>query len=162
MKSRGVYETPGGTIIFEAHKALEKLVLDRQTMSFKKIIAQKYSEMVYDGQWFSPLKSALDAFIDATQLSVTGEVKVKLFKGSCQSVASQSPYSLYSEEYVTFGEDAVYNQKDAEGFINLFTLSTKIKALMTQAHSDSLGTVVSLFEDEKVNLKVYKVEDVAV
>ncbi|MDN5352221.1 MAG: argininosuccinate synthase, partial [Clostridiales bacterium] len=158
MKSRGVYETPAGTVIYEAHKTLEKLVLDRQTMSFKKGISVKYAEMVYDGQWFSPLKSALDGFIDVTQEHVTGDVKLKLFKGSCTAVASQSPYSLYSEDYVTFGEDEVYNQYDAEGFINLFTLPMKIKAMMEQSVTgqgfvieDSEGTKIYEYEMDDLN-----------
>ncbi len=130
MKSRGVYETPAGTILFEAHKTLEKLVLDRSTMAFKKTAAQKYADLVYDGLWFTPLKEALDAFIDETQKNVTGTVKMTLYKGSCTAVASTSPYSLYNEDFVTFGEDDVYNQQDAEGFINLFTLPLKIRALM--------------------------------
>ncbi|MCA0385670.1 MAG: argininosuccinate synthase [Firmicutes bacterium] len=162
MKSRGVYETPGGTILYEAHKALEKLVLDRQTMAFKKLVGQKYSEMVYDGQWFSPLKTAIDAFIDVTQQNVTGEVQIKLYKGSCTAIASTSPYSLYNEEYVTFGEDAVYNQKDAEGFINLFTLPTKIKAMMELGLEASNPSVVSLFEGEQIKAAVYELEDIAV
>lgn len=130
MKSRGVYETPAGTILFSAHRALEKLVLDRATLAFKKQVSQKYSELVYDGLWFTPLKDACDAFIDSTQENVTGDVKVKLYKGTATSVASRSPYSLYNEEFVTFGEDDVYNQYDAEGFINLFTLPLKIRAIM--------------------------------
>lgn len=162
MKSRGVYETPGGTVIYNAHKAIEKLVLDRQTMAFKKIVAQKYSELVYDGQWFTSLKTALDAFIDATQVNVTGEVKLKLFKGSCTAIASQSPYSLYNEAFVTFGEDAVYNQKDAEGFINLFTLPIKIKALMMQEGIGQDELSKSMLEDQSIKLSVYKVEDIAV
>ncbi len=162
MKSRGVYETPGGTVIYNAHKAIEKLVLDRQTMAFKKIVAQKYSELVYDGQWFTSLKTALDAFIDSTQVNVTGEVKLKLFKGSCTAIASQSPYSLYNEAFVTFGEDAVYNQKDAEGFINLFTLPIKIKALMMQEGIGQNELSNSMLEDQSIKLSVYKVEDIAV
>ena len=162
MKSRGVYETPGGTVIYNAHKAIEKLVLDRQTMAFKKIVAQKYSELVYDGQWFTSLKTALDAFIDATQVNVTGEVKLKLFKGSCTAIASQSPYSLYNEAFVTFGEDAVYNQKDAEGFINLFTLPIKIKALMMQEGIGQNELSASMLDDQSIKLSVYKVEDIAV
>ncbi|WP_198153331.1 argininosuccinate synthase [Thermotalea metallivorans] len=130
MKSRGVYETPGGTILFEAHKALEKLTLDRATMSFKKIVAEKYAQLVYDGLWFTPLKEALDQFVDSTQEYVTGKVKLKLYKGTCTAVATASPYSLYNEEFVTFGEDHVYNQKDAEGFINLFALPITIRSLM--------------------------------
>ena len=162
MKSRGVYETPGGTILYAAHKALEKLVLDRQTMAFKKVIAQKYSELVYDGQWFTPLKAALDAFIDATQSQVTGEVVLKLYKGSCTAIASKSPYSLYNEAFVTFGEDDVYNQMDAEGFINLFTLPTKIKAIMNMNMGQSLDKTSSDLEAEGTTYSVYGLEDVAV
>lgn len=131
MKSRGVYETPGGTILYSAHKALEKLVLDRQTMAFKKMVSNKYADLVYDGLWFSDLKNALDAFVDTTQSAVSGTVKLKLYKGTCVVVQSKSAYSLYNEAYVTFGEDDVYNQHDAEGFINLFTLPLKIKSMMT-------------------------------
>lgn len=136
MKSRGVYETPAGTILYEAHKALEKLTLDRATMSFKKTVSQKYSDLVYDGLWFTPLKEALDLFVESTQSVVTGKVKVKLYKGGCYSIASASEYSLYNEEFVTFGEDDVYNQKDAEGFINLFTLPLKIRAIMNEKKSE--------------------------
>ncbi|MDF2548101.1 MAG: argininosuccinate synthase [Anaerosolibacter sp.] len=130
MKSRGVYETPGGTILYEAHKSLEKLTLDRSTMSFKKTVSEKYAQLVYDGLWFTPLKDALDQFVDSTQEYVTGKVKLKLYKGTCKAVATASPYSLYNEEFVTFGEDHVYNQKDAEGFINLFALPLTIRSLM--------------------------------
>lgn len=130
MKSRGVYETPGGTILYAAHKALEKLTLDRATLSFKKTVSEKYAQLVYDGLWFTPLKDALDQFVDSTQTYVTGIVKLKLYKGTCSSVATASPYSLYNEEFVTFGEDDVYNQKDAEGFINLFTLPLTIRSIM--------------------------------
>ncbi len=130
MKSRGVYETPGGTVLYQAHNSLEKLILDRDTMSFKKIVAEKYAQLVYDGLWFTPLREALAKFVDSTQEYVTGKVKVKLYKGNCKAVASASPFSLYSEEFVTFGEDDVYDQKDAEGFINLFSLPLKIRAIM--------------------------------
>ncbi len=129
MKSRGVYETPGGTILYEAHKHLEKLVLDRSTMSFKKTVANKYAELLYDGLWHSTLKECLDAFVNQTQQVVTGYVKVKLFKGKCVVAATKSENSLYNEDFVTFGEDDVYNQFDAEGFINLFSLPLKIKAI---------------------------------
>lgn len=135
MKSRGVYETPGGTLLFEAHKILEKLTLDRMTLSFKKTVAEKYAQMVYDGLWFTPLKDALDQFVDSTQQTVTGKVKLKLYKGSCINAGSSSPYSLYNEEFVTFGEDEVYNQYDAEGFINLFSLPLKIRAIMNEKKS---------------------------
>ncbi len=130
MKSRGVYETPGGTILFYAHRELEYLTLDRATMHYKEQVAVRYGELVYDGMWFSPLREALDAFIDATQQTVTGVVRLKLYKGNIMSAGSKSPYSLYHEGFVTFGRDEVYNQKDAEGFINLFGLPLKIRALM--------------------------------
>ncbi len=129
MKSRGVYETPGGTILFTAHRYLEKLVLDRDTMNFKNQVSLKYAQMVYDGQWFTPLKDALDAFVDSTQEIVTGTVKMKLYKGNAIPVASKSKYSLFNESFATFGEDDVYNQSDAEGFINLFSLPMKIRAI---------------------------------
>ncbi len=132
MKSRGVYETPGGTILYKAHASLEKLILDRDTMAYKNIVAQKYSELVYDGRWFTPLREAIDAFVNVTQELVTGTVRMKLYKGSCLPVASKSENSLYSEEFATFSKDDVYNQKDAEGFINLFSLTMKIRAIMNQ------------------------------
>lgn len=129
MKSRGVYETPGGTILYEAHRALESITLDRDTLHHKQGVALKFAEMVYYGQWFAPLREALSAFVDSTQQTVTGDVRLKLYKGRCTSVGIKSPYSLYSEEFATFGRDEVYNQKDAEGFINLFGLPLKVKAL---------------------------------
>lgn len=130
MKSRGVYETPGGTILYTAHQALEHLTLDRLTLHYKEQIALKYAELVYDGVWYSPLREALDAFVDVTQKNVTGTVRLKLYKGNCSLAGTKSPYSLYSEEFATFGRDGVYNQKDAEGFINLFGLPLKVRALM--------------------------------
>jgi len=130
MKSRGVYETPGGTILYIAHQALEHLTLDRLTLHYKEQIALKYAELVYDGVWYSPLREALDAFVDVTQKNVTGTVRLKLYKGNCSLAGVKSPYSLYSEEFATFGRDGVYNQKDAEGFINLFGLPLKVRALM--------------------------------
>ncbi len=132
MKSRGVYETPGGTILYEAHKQLENLCLDRQTMHFKEIIAGRYAELVYDGVWYSTLREALDAFVDKTQETVAGTVRLKLYKGNLSAAGTKSPYSLYSEEFVTFGADEVYDQKDAEGFINLFGLPLKVRALMME------------------------------
>ncbi|WP_227764231.1 argininosuccinate synthase [Zhaonella formicivorans] len=130
IKSRGVYETPGGTILYKAHKELEYLTLDRQTMHYKELIAAKYAELVYDGVWYSPLRKALDAFVDVTQETVTGTVRMKLYKGNCTVAGSKSPYSLYSEEFATFGESEVYDHKDAEGFINLFGLPLKVRAMM--------------------------------
>ena len=133
MKSRGVYETPGGTILYEAHQALETITLDRDTLHYKQLVAQRYAELVYFGQWFTPLKVALDAFVDQTQTRVTGAVKVKLYKGKATTVGRKSPYSLYQEKLATFGADQVYNQKEAEGFINLFGLPIKVQAMMEQA-----------------------------
>ncbi|NLY56078.1 MAG: argininosuccinate synthase [Firmicutes bacterium] len=130
MKSRGTYETPGGTILYVAHQDLELLTLDRETLHYKELVAHKYAELVYFGQWYSPLRKALDAFIDSTQETVTGEVRVRLYKGSCHAVGRRSPYSLYNPELATFGEDEVYNQADAEGFINLFGLPLKVQALL--------------------------------
>lgn len=130
MKSRGVYETPGGTILVKAHQELELLTLDRMTLHYKELIAHRYAELVYDGVWFHPLREALDAFVDVTQRTVTGKVRLKLYKGNCTPAGTTSPYSLYNEDFATFGEDQVYNQKDAEGFINLFGLPLKVQALM--------------------------------
>ena len=132
MKSRGVYETPGGSIIYYAHNELENLCLDRATMSYKQMVGIKYSELVYDGMWFSPLREALAAFVDETQKTVTGTVRLKLYKGNIISAGAKSPYTLYSQEYVTFGADEVYNQADASGFINLFGLPLTVRALMKQ------------------------------
>lgn len=130
MKSRGVYETPGGTILVKAHHELELLTLDRMTLHYKETLALRYAELVYDGVWFHPLREALDAFVNVTQETVTGKVKMKLYKGNISPAGASSPYSLYNEAFVTFGEDKVYNQKDAEGFINLFGLPLKVRALM--------------------------------
>jgi len=139
MKSRGVYETPGGTILYIAHQALEHLCLDRETLHYKELIAHKYAELVYYGLWFSPLREALDAFVEKTQEPVSGTVRVKLYKGSCTVVGRKSPYSLYREEFATFGADEVYDQRDAEGFINLFGLPLKIKALVGKTHAGAKG-----------------------
>lgn len=132
MKSRGVYENPAGAILFYAHSELERLCLDRATLHFKEVAAVKYSELVYDGMWFSPLREALQAFSDETSKMVTGEVTLRLYKGNILSHGAKSPYSLYNEEFVTFGEDHVYNQADAEGFINLFGLPLTIRAFMKE------------------------------
>jgi argininosuccinate synthase len=130
MKSRGVYENPAGAILFEAHRALESITLDRETLHYKQGVAIRFAEMVYYGQWYTPLREALSVFVDATQRTVTGTVRIKLYKGRCAAAGMKSPYSLYSEAFVTFGQDEVYNQKDAEGFINLFGLPIKVKALL--------------------------------
>ena len=132
MKSRGVYENPGGAIIMYAHREMEYLCLDRATYHYKELIANKYAELVYDGMWFSPLLAALQAFVDKTQETVTGTVTLKLYKGNIISAGATSPYSLYNHDFVTFEEDDVYNQADAEGFINLFGLPLKINALMKE------------------------------
>lgn len=132
MKSRGVYETPGGTILYYAHRELEYLCLDRDTMHYKELVASKFAELVYYGQWYTPLREALTAFVDVTQQSVTGNVKLKLYKGNITPAGAASPNSLYSEEIATFGEDNVYDQKDAEGFINLFGLPIKVLAKKNQ------------------------------
>ncbi|MBE6903694.1 MAG: argininosuccinate synthase [Ruminococcaceae bacterium] len=128
MKSRGVYETPGGTILYAAHEVLETLCLDRETMHYKQGIALKFADIVYFGQWYTPLREALSAFVDKTQETVTGSVKLKLYKGNIITAGVTSPYSLYDEEIATFDEDEVYNQNDAEGFINLFGLPLKVRA----------------------------------
>lgn len=132
MKSRGVYETPAGTVLYAAHRELELQCLDRATLHYKDLVAQRYAELVYDGVWYHPLREAIDAFVNVTQKTVTGTVRMKLYKGSCTPAGSKSPYSLYNEEFSTFGRDEVYNQKDAEGFINLFGLPLKVRAIMEQ------------------------------
>ena len=131
MKSRGVYETPGGTILYEAHRLLETITLDKATMHYKQLIAVKFGEMVYDGQWFTPLREALSAFVSKTQETVTGDVKLRIYKGNVTSAGVTSPNSLYSEDIATFSDDGgAYSQKDAEGFINLFGLPIKVKAML--------------------------------
>ncbi|MDD5594329.1 MAG: argininosuccinate synthase, partial [Candidatus Margulisbacteria bacterium] len=130
IKSRGVYETPGGTVLYAAHQALETITLDRDTSHFKQMIAQKYAELVYYGQWFTPLKESLDAFIDKTQENVSGVVRLKLYKGNCAVVGRRSERSLYRPDLASFEKEAVYDQKDAEGFINLFGLPLKVAALL--------------------------------
>jgi argininosuccinate synthase len=130
MKSRGVYETPGGTILYTAHQGLESICLDRETSHYKQVVAQRYAELVYYGQWFTPLRESLHAFVSKTQERVTGTVRLKLYKGNCTVVGRKSPFSLYREDLATFGQDDVYDQHDAEGFINLFGLPLKVKALI--------------------------------
>ena len=133
MKSRGVYETPGGTILYKAHQMLEMITLDRDTAHYKKLVAEKYGELVYNGLWFSPLREALDAFVNKTQETVTGDVKLKLYKGNVMNAGITSPYTLYDETVASFGDDGgAYNQKDSAGFINLFGLPLKVKALLDQ------------------------------
>ena len=130
MKSRGVYETPGGAILYHAHEVLETLCLDKETAHYKQQVAIKFADLVYNGQWFTPLREALSAFVDSTQQNVTGDVKLKLYKGNIINAGVTSPYSLYDEDIATFAEDDVYNQMDSQGFINLFGLPIKVKAMM--------------------------------
>lgn len=132
MKSRGVYETPGGTILYYAHKELEYLCLDKQTQSFKSIVSNKFAELAYSGEWFTPLMEALMAFIDKTQETVTGCVKLKLYKGNIIPAGAKSKYSLYNESLASFTTGELYNHKDAEGFINLFGLPLKVRALVNE------------------------------
>jgi argininosuccinate synthase len=129
MKSHGVYETPGGTILLAAHRELESLVLDQDTIQFKDMAALKYAELVYNGMWFTPLREALDAFVNSTQGPVTGEVRLKVYKGNLIPVGRKSDFSLYREDFATFGQEDVYDQSDAEGFIHLFGLPLKVRAL---------------------------------
>ncbi len=128
MKSRGVYETPGGAILYKAHAVLETLCLDKETQHYKELIASRFAELVYNGQWFTPLREALSAFVDSTQKTVTGDVTLKLYKGNMINAGTTSKYSLYDLEIATFDEDEVYNQADATGFINLFGLPSKVRA----------------------------------
>ena len=132
MKSRGVYETPGGTILYFAHKQLEMLCLDKETAHYKALVAHKFADLVYNGQWYTPLRQALSAFVTETQKTVTGDVKLKLYKGNIIPAGTTSPYSLYSEELATFGEDQIYDQKDSAGFIHLFGLPITVQAKLKQ------------------------------
>ena len=136
MKSRGVYETPAGTILYKAHDVLETITLDKETSHFKAIVAQKLGELVYNGQWFTPLCRAIGAFVDDTQKTVTGDVKLKLYKGNLMNAGVTSPYTLYDEQTASFGVDEDYNQKDAEGFINLFGLPLKVRAKLLGPWND--------------------------
>ncbi len=138
MKSRGVYETPGGAILYKAHELLEMITLDRETSHYKKLVAQKFGEVVYNGLWFTPLREALSAFVDKTQETVTGDVKLKLYKGNMINAGITSSYSLYDENVASFGDDGgAYNQKDSAGFINLFGLSIKVKALLDKQREEN-------------------------
>ena len=130
MKSRGVYEAPGATILYEAHRALQTLTVERDTLHFSQLMSVKYSEMIYNGQWFAPLRESIEAFFTEAQKNVTGDVRVELNPGRVTATGIRSPYSLYQEDLATFGEDEVYNQKDAEGFIRLFGLPMKVVGTM--------------------------------
>ena len=136
MKSRGVYETPGGTLVLKAHQALESICLDKYTMHFKDFIAVKYAELVYNGQWYTQLREALDGFVKVTQKNVTGTVRLKLYKGNIIVAGRKSPYSLYREDYASFGQMDIYDQTDAEGFINLFGLPLKVQAMLSLEGGD--------------------------
>src|SRR5687768_17877713 len=129
MKSRGVYETPGGTLLYSAHSELEQLVLDRRTLSAKDVIAPRYADLVYEGRWWTTEREAYDAFVNVTQERITGTVTMRLFKGSANVVGRESIYALYDERFVTFGEDDVYEQSDAAGFIRLYGLANRVRAL---------------------------------
>src|SRR5512143_2756542 len=133
MKSHGVYETPGGTILLAAHRELESITLDKETLHYKDVVAQRYAELVYNGQWFTTLRKSLDAFFDTTQAHVTGSVRLKLYKGNIITAGRTSPFSLYREDFATFGQEDVYDQSDAEGFIKLFSLPVKVRAMMDVA-----------------------------
>lgn len=137
MKSRGVYETPGGTILYHAHEVLETICLDKETQHYKAGLAQKYADIVYNGQWYTPLREAMDAFVDKTQETCTGDVKLKLYKGNIINAGVTSPFTLYSEDFASFGEDDVYNQKDSAGFINLFGLPIKVKAMLDEERKNN-------------------------
>ena len=137
MKSRGVYETPGGTILMEAHKQLEELTLDRETLAYKKLVATKFADLVYEGKWFCPLREALQAFVEKTQETVTGQVKMRLYKGNIIKAGTTSPYSLYSESLASFTTGELYDHKDATGFINLFGLSIKVRAMMNEKNKNN-------------------------
>jgi argininosuccinate synthase len=139
MKSRGVYETPGGTLLHAAHRELEQLVLDRRTLRLKDELALRYADLVYDGRWWTPERAALDALVTSTQQHVTGSVRLKLYKGSVIVAGRESPYALYQPSYATFGKDNVYNQKDAEGFIHLYGLAIKIGAGLEAARRPEIG-----------------------
>lgn len=136
MKNRGVYETPGGTILYHAHEVLETICLDKATQHYKQKVALEFADLVYNGQWYTPLREALSAFVDKTQETVTGDVKLKLYKGNMINAGVTSPYTLYDEEVATFDEDHVYDQKDSAGFINLFGLPIKVKAMLDQKRNE--------------------------
>jgi argininosuccinate synthase len=145
IKSRGVYETPGGTVLYHAHVALESITLDRDILMYKSMLSEKYAELVYNGLWYSPLKTALDAFVDVSQNNVTGTVRMKLYKGNCCVAGRKSPYSMYNSELATFEAEEIYNQKDVEGFIKLFAL----KLLGVESEKERLALMSSLWKKAK-------------
>ena len=137
MKSRGIYETPGGTLLYAAHSELEQLTLDRRTLAAKDLIAPRYADLVYEGRWWTVERDAYDAFVNTTQETVTGSVTLRLYKGNVIVAGRESEYALYDERFVTFGEDDVYQQSDAAGFIRLFGLSARVRALRDQERADA-------------------------
>ncbi len=149
MKSRGVYETPGGTLLYTAHSELEQLVLDRRTLAAKDGIAPRYADLVYEGRWWTTEREAIDAFVNVTQERVTGEVGLRLYKGSVSVTSRQSAHALYDERFVTFGEDDVYQQSDAAGFIRLFSLPSRVRALKDQEMAAADASVVALPKPEE-------------
>lgn len=149
IKSRGVYETPAGTVLYLAHIALESITMDRDLMMYKSMLSDKYAELVYNGLWFSPLKTALDAFMDISQNNVTGTVKMKLYKGNCITAGRKSPYSMYNPELATFEAEEIYNQKDVEGFIKLFAL----KLLGVESEKDRLAVMSTLWQKAKTGFR---------
>jgi argininosuccinate synthase len=142
MKSRGIYETPGGTLLYTAHSELEQLVLDRRTLSAKDVIAPRYADLVYEGRWWTTEREAYDAFVTATQSRVSGTVSLRLYKGSAAVVGRASAHALYDERFVTFGEDDVYQQSDAAGFIRLFALPARVRALKDLELARSVGSEI--------------------
>ncbi|MBR5429224.1 MAG: argininosuccinate synthase, partial [Firmicutes bacterium] len=142
MKSSGVYETPGGSILYRAHQVLVTICLDRETQHYKQQVALKYAELIYFGQWYTPLREAITAFVDKTQETVTGEVRLKLFKGNIINAGVTSPSSLFNQDFSTFDKDEVYNQQDADGFIRLFGLPITVRAIMEEKHTRGKDTVV--------------------
>jgi argininosuccinate synthase len=143
MKSRGVYETPGGTLLYAAHRELEQLTLDRRTLRLKDEVALRYADLVYDGRWWTPEREAIDALVTATQKTVTGTVRLKLYKGGITVAGRESPHALYQPSYATFGKDNVYNQKDAEGFIHLYGLAIKIGAGLAAERDRTIGSAAA-------------------
>jgi argininosuccinate synthase len=143
MKSRGIYETPGGTLLYAAHSELEQLVLDRRTLALKDAVAPRYADLVYEGRWWTTERLAMDALVDVTQQNVTGDVRLKLYKGACSVAGRTSPFSLYDERFVTFGEDDVYDQADAAGFIRLFGLPSRVAALQAQERARHAPALVN-------------------
>ncbi len=155
MKSRGIYETPGGTLLYAAHSELEQLVLDRRTLAAKDLIAPRYADLVYEGRWWTVEREAYDAFVNVTQATVTGSVTLRLYKGNVIVAGRESAYALYDERFVTFGEDDVYEQSDAAGFIRLFGLSARVRALRDQERARALG------ETEDVARKTRRLDETA-